>query len=352
MGIGQDSAVRAISNAIIRSRAGLTKRCASFLFLGSTGTGKTELAKAVTRELFDDEKNMVRFDMSEFMEKHAVSKLIGSPPGYVGFDQGGALTEAIKRKPYSVILFDEIEKAHPDVLNILLQLLDDGRLTDSHGDTIDFSNTLVILTSNIGSSYLLPTETKGADFNSISSYEEEDSDDDVVKINHETINSRKRKRPSDDLIRANFKKAKKMVMNDVRVHLRPELLNRLDEIVIFKPLTESILKKIVKLQVQEVMSQLKSDRNITVECTDEASALVVDLAYDPRYGARPIRRWVERHIATDISKAIIRGEVLDGSVIVIDLKDQDAASKPNETLMYHNLFSLVITPPPEESSKL
>merc|ERR1712137_1062529 len=291
--------------------------------------------------------------MSEFMEKHAVSKLIGSPPGYVGFEQGGALTEAIKRKPYSVILFDEIEKAHPDVLNILLQLLDDGRLTDSHGDVIDFSNTIVILTSNIGSSYLLPVANNQTELNSISSFEEEDDSDDydLVKINHDTINLRKRKRLSDEEIKGNFKKAKKLVMNDVRAHLRPELLNRLDEIVVFKPLTTKILKKIVKLQLSDIMSKLKEDRNVGVECSDQASELVVDLAFDPRYGARPIRRWLERHIATSISKSIIRGDVLDGSTIRIDLNDPNIMNDKNTTSFYHDLFSLNVSPPnPEEEA--
>jgi ATP-dependent Clp protease ATP-binding subunit ClpB len=279
--VGQDDAVTAVSEAVLRARAGLkdvNRPIGSFIFLGPTGVGKTELAKALSEALFDTEKNMIRIDMSEYMEKHAVSRLIGAPPGYVGYDEGGQLTEAVRRRPYSVILFDEIEKAHPDVFNILLQLLDDGRLTDNQGRTVDFKNTIVIMTSNIGSPYLIENISRDG------------------KI-------------SDDV--------KETVENEMKHYFRPEFLNRIDDIVIFSPLTEEQIMKIIDISMGHIQEKLK-DRNITLKLTDSTKRFIAKEAYSPAYGARPIKRYLQKHIETEIASKIIKGEVRDGEEITID----------------------------------
>ncbi len=280
--IGQDEAVTKVSEAIIRSKAGIkdpTKPIGSFLFLGPTGVGKTELAKALAASLFDDENNMVRIDMSEYMEKYSVSRLIGAPPGYVGYDEGGQLTEAVRRKPYSVVLFDEVEKAHPDVFNVLLQVLDDGRITDSQGRTVDFKNTIIIMTSNLGSAYLL------------------DGIDENGNIKPE---------------------AEEAVMNDLRGSFRPEFLNRLDEIIMFKPLTKDNIAGIVNLLMAELNERL-ADRQISVELTDAAKAFVTEHGYDPVYGARPLKRFLQKHVETLSAKLILSGDVGMEDTIVIDV---------------------------------
>ena len=289
--IGQDEGVTKVTEAIIRSKAGIkdpSKPIGSFMFLGPTGVGKTELAKSLAAALFDDENNMVRIDMSEYMEKHSVSRLLGAPPGYVGYEEGGQLTEAVRRKPYSVILFDEIEKAHPDVFNVLLQVLDDGRVTDSQGRTVDFKNTIIILTSNIGSVYLL------------------DGIDEEGNIK---------------------KEAEDMVMADLRAHFRPEFLNRLDEIILFKPLTKENLKGITDLILNEI-NKLLSDRQISIEMTEEAKQFVTDHGYDPNFGARPLKRYIQKTVETLAAKLILEGDISAGSVIKIDVKDGElTASK-------------------------
>jgi len=280
--IGQEEAVLKVTEAIIRSKAGIkdpTKPIGSFLFLGPTGVGKTELAKALAESLFDEENNIVRIDMSEYMEKHSVSRLIGAPPGYVGYDEGGQLTEAVRRKPYSVVLFDEVEKAHPDVFNVLLQVLDDGRITDSTGKTVDFKNTIIIMTSNIGSQYLLT----GID--------------------------------SEGNIR---KEAEEMVMGDLRAHFRPEFLNRLDEIILFKPLDKSNISGIVSLLMKDLNRRLE-DREIRIELTDQAGEFVVEQGYDPAYGARPLKRYLQKHVETLAARVILGDEIHAGSIIVIDV---------------------------------
>ncbi len=282
--VGQDEGVTKVTEAIIRSKAGIkdpTKPIGSFLFLGPTGVGKTELAKALAASLFDDENNMVRIDMSEYMEKYSVSRLIGAPPGYVGYEEGGQLTEAVRRKPYSVVLFDEIEKAHPDVFNVLLQVLDDGRITDSQGRTVDFKNTILIMTSNIGASYLL----EGIDQNG--------------KINEE---------------------AEKMVMNDLRAHFRPEFLNRLDETILFKPLSRENISGIIKLIIADLNKRL-SDRELMVELSPEAEKFIVENAYDPVYGARPLKRYIQKYVETLSAKLILTDQVEQGDKIWIDVKD-------------------------------
>ena len=281
--IGQDEAVTLVSEAIIRSKAGIkdpTKPIGSFLFLGPTGVGKTELAKALAASLFDDESNMVRIDMSEYMEKYSVSRLIGAPPGYVGYEEGGQLTEAVRRKPYSVVLFDEIEKAHPDVFNVLLQVLDDGRITDSQGRTVDFKNTILIMTSNIGSSYLL------------------DGIDENGSIKPE---------------------AQTLVMNDLRAHFRPEFLNRLDETILFKPLTKSNITRIIDLLLKELNERL-ADRELSLELTDAAKTFIADHGFDPVYGARPLKRYMQKHVETLAAKLILGGEISTGATIVIDVE--------------------------------
>ena len=282
--VGQDEGVRLVTDAILRSKAGIkdpTKPIGSFLFLGPTGVGKTELAKTLAATLFDDEQNMVRIDMSEYMEKYSVSRLIGAPPGYVGYEEGGQLTEAVRRKPYSVVLFDEIEKAHPDVFNVLLQVLDDGRITDSQGRTVDFKNTILIMTSNIGSPYLL------------------DGIDEKGDIKPE---------------------AQEQVMNDLRGHFRPEFLNRLDEIIMFKPLTKDNVGKIVDLMVKELSDRL-ADQELSLELTDAAKVMVVDNGYDPVYGARPLKRYLQNYVETLTAKKILSGDVHAGDTIVLDVKD-------------------------------
>ena len=282
--IGQDEAVTLVSEAIIRSKAGIkdpTKPIGSFLFLGPTGVGKTELAKALAASLFDDEQNMVRIDMSEYMEKYSVSRLIGAPPGYVGYEEGGQLTEAVRRKPYSVVLFDEIEKAHPDVFNVLLQVLDDGRITDSQGRTVDFKNTILIMTSNIGSSYLL------------------DGIDADGNIKPE---------------------AQQLVMNDLRNHFRPEFLNRLDEIILFKPLTKSNITSIIDLLLKELNGRL-AERELQIELTNSAKAFIADHGFDPVYGARPLKRYMQKYVETLAAKLILGGDISTGQTIVIDVAD-------------------------------
>ena len=282
--IGQDEGVTKVTEAIIRSKAGIkdpTKPIGSFLFLGPTGVGKTELAKALAAALFDDENNMVRIDMSEYMEKYSVSRLIGAPPGYVGYEEGGQLTEAVRRKPYSVVLFDEIEKAHPDVFNVLLQVLDDGRITDSQGRTVDFKNTILIMTSNIGANYLL----EGISYDG--------------EITEETEN---------------------YVMADLRAHFRPEFLNRLDEIILFKPLTKDNIGGIIRLIIGDLNKRL-SDRELTIELTPAAEEFVVDNAYDPAYGARPLKRYIQKYVETLSAKLILQDAVGEGDTILIDVKD-------------------------------
>ena len=282
--VGQDEGVRLVTDAILRSKAGIkdpTKPIGSFLFLGPTGVGKTELAKTLAATLFDDEQNMVRIDMSEYMEKYSVSRLIGAPPGYVGYEEGGQLTEAVRRKPYSVVLFDEIEKAHPDVFNVLLQVLDDGRITDSQGRTVDFKNTILIMTSNIGSPYLL------------------DGIDEKGDIKPE---------------------AQEQVMNDLRGHFRPEFLNRLDEIIMFKPLTKDNVGKIADLMVKELSDRL-ADQELSLELTDAAKQMVVDNGYDPVYGARPLKRYLQNYVETLTAKKILSGDVHAGDTIVLDVRD-------------------------------
>ncbi len=278
--IGQDEAVERVTDAILRSRAGIkdpSKPIGSFLFLGPTGVGKTELAKALAQNLFDDEQNMVRIDMSEYMEKYSVSRLIGAPPGYVGYEEGGQLTEAVRRKPYSVVLFDEIEKAHPDVFNVLLQVLDDGRITDSQGRTVDFKNTILIMTSNIGSSYLLDGITSEGEID---------------------------------------EQARNMVMNDLRNHFRPEFLNRLDEIILFKPLTKENIGNIVTLMMNELGERLE-DQQIRIELTPEARDLIIEQGYDPVYGARPLKRYLQKNVETLAARRILSGDVIPGDTLVI-----------------------------------
>ncbi|WP_454205873.1 ATP-dependent chaperone ClpB [Peptoniphilus sp. Marseille-Q6390] len=288
--IGQDKAIELVSDAVLRARAGLkdkNKPIGSFIFLGPTGVGKTETAKALTETLFDDERNLIRIDMSEYMEKHSVSRLVGSPPGYVGYDEGGQLTEAVRRKPYSVILFDEIEKAHPDVFNILLQVLDDGRLTDNQGRTVDFKNTVIIMTSNIGSHFLI------------------DGIDEDGKIKED---------------------ARENVMADLRASFRPEFLNRVDEIVLFKPLQKSEIYGIIKQSIAEVEKRL-ADRDIHIEVTDGALDFILNASFSPQYGARPVKRYISHKLETIISKMIIRGDVMDGDTIVVEVEADDLSVK-------------------------
>ena len=284
--IGQDEAVESVAEAVMRARAGLkdpNRPIGSFIFMGPTGVGKTELAKALSEALFDSEKNMVRIDMSEYMEKYSVSRLIGAPPGYVGYDEGGQLTEAVRRHPYSVILFDEIEKAHPDVFNILLQLLDDGRLTDNQGHTVDFKNTIVIMTSNLGSAYL-----------TANIHQDGTIDDDV----------------------------KEKVEEELKKNFRPEFINRIDDIVVFSPLTESQIGRIIDLALKSLEKQLK-DRKMTLSLTDQAKAFIAREAYDPHYGARPVKRYLQKYVETHIAEMIIRGDIKNGDSILIDAGDDE-----------------------------
>ena len=282
--IGQDDGVTKVADAIIRSKAGIkdpTKPIGSFLFMGPTGVGKTELAKSLAECLFDNEANMVRIDMSEYMEKYSVSRLIGAPPGYVGYDEGGQLTEAVRRKPYSVVLFDEIEKAHPDVFNVLLQVLDDGRITDSQGRTVDFKNTILIMTSNIGSAYLL------------------DGMDENGNISEES---------------------QQAVMNDLRAHFRPEFLNRLDEMIMFRPLTKENIYDIIDLLVADVNKRL-ADKELSIELTEAAKNQIVEGGYDPNYGARPLKRYLQKHVETLAAKLMLQGDIGAGEKIIIDSED-------------------------------
>ena len=288
--IGQDEGVTKVTEAIIRSKAGIkdpTKPIGSFLFLGPTGVGKTELAKALAECLFDDEKNIVRIDMSEYMEKYSVSRLIGAPPGYVGYEEGGQLTEAVRRKPYSVVLFDEIEKAHPDVFNVLLQVLDDGRITDSQGRTVDFKNTILIMTSNIGSQYLL------------------DGIDESGNISEE---------------------AKELATNELRNHFRPEFLNRLDEQIMFKPLTKDNIGGIIELLIVDVNKRLK-DKKISIALTDAARSYIVDNGYDPIYGARPLKRFVQKNVETLAGKLILSDGISEGETILIDYDENGLTAR-------------------------
>ena len=292
--VGQDEGVRLVTDAILRSKAGIkdpTKPIGSFLFLGPTGVGKTELAKTLAATLFDDEQNMVRIDMSEYMEKYSVSRLIGAPPGYVGYEEGGQLTEAVRRKPYSVVLFDEVEKAHPDVFNVLLQVLDDGRITDSQGRTVDFKNTILIMTSNIGSPYLL----EGIDEN------------------------------------GNIKEeAQNLVMNDLRGHFRPEFLNRLDEIIMFKPLTKDNIGNIVDLMVKELDNRL-ADQELSLKLTNAAKDMVVEKGYDPVYGARPLKRYLQNYVETLAAKKILSGDVHAGDTLVLDVENGEFVCRSEHT---------------------
>jgi ATP-dependent Clp protease ATP-binding subunit ClpB len=282
--VGQDEAVQLVADAVIRARAGIKdprRPIGSFIFLGPTGVGKTELAKTLAEALFDSEENLVRIDMSEYMEKHTVSRLIGAPPGYVGYEEGGQLTEAVRRKPYAVILFDEIEKAHHDVFNVLLQILDDGRLTDAQGRTVDFKNTVIIMTSNIGSPHLLEGVTETGEI---------------------------------------VESAREAVMREMRLHFRPEFLNRVDDIVLFKPLTRSEIEQIVELMTQDLVKRLH-DRRIRFALSPEARRFIAEAGYDPVYGARPLKRYLQRHLETRIGRALVSGEILDGATITVGIED-------------------------------
>jgi ATP-dependent Clp protease ATP-binding subunit ClpB len=283
--VGQDEAVKAVAEAVLRSRAGIkdpNRPVGTFIFLGPTGVGKTELARALAENLFDDENNMVRIDMSEYMEKHTVARLIGAPPGYVGYEEGGQLTEAVRRKPYSVILFDEIEKAHQDVFSVFLQIMDDGRLTDSHGRTVDFKNCIIIMTSNVGSQYIL--DTTGTE-------------------------------------EASYERMRERVLGALRQHFRPEFLNRVDETLVFHSLTKEELAQIVDIQLAWLGKRLE-DRRIELEFTDEAKSLLADRGYDPVYGARPLKRAIQKMVETPLAKKIMAGEVPDSSRVRLGTDDQ------------------------------
>ncbi|MCU0705556.1 MAG: AAA family ATPase, partial [Fimbriiglobus sp.] len=280
--IGQDEAVTAVAEAVVRARSGMNdpnRPIGSFIFLGPTGVGKTELARALAEFLFDDEKAMVRLDMSEYQEKHTVSRLVGAPPGYVGYDEGGQLTEAVRRRPYCVILFDEVEKAHPDVFNVLLQVLDEGRLTDSQGRVVDFKNALVIMTSNIGSQAIL--QYKGTHIGEV------------------------------------YDRMKAAVMGELRKHFRPEFLNRVDETIVFHALKEADLMKIVDIQLDRVRERL-AERNITLTLTDEAKKHIVRTGYDPNYGARPLKRVLQKEVETGLAKRMLKGDIADGANVTVD----------------------------------
>lgn len=282
--VGQDEAIEAVCNAIMRARAGIKdprKPIGTFLFLGPTGVGKTELARALAEALFDSENNMIRIDMTEYMEKHSVSRLIGAPPGYVGYEEGGQLTEAVRTKPYSVVLFDEIEKAHRDVFNILLQIMDDGRLTDSKGRTVDFKNTIIIMTSNLGSEYLLNAKISNGE------------------IGEET---------------------RKLIDRELKLHFRPEFLNRLDEIIIFKPLTKEQIIKIIDLRVAEIQQKL-IEKGISIRLTQRAKEFVMENAFDVNFGARPIKRFLQKNVETLIAREILKGTIVEGDSIDIDIEN-------------------------------
>jgi ATP-dependent Clp protease ATP-binding subunit ClpB len=297
--VGQDEAVKSVAEAVLRSRAGIkdpNRPIGTFIFLGPTGVGKTELARALAEKLFDDENNMVRIDMSEYMEKHTVARLIGAPPGYVGYEEGGQLTEAVRRKPYSVILFDEIEKAHHDVFSVFLQIMDDGRLTDSHGRTVDFKNCIIIMTSNVGSQYILDT--------------------------------------IDDTDEASYERMRQRVLEALRQHFRPEFLNRVDETLVFHSLTREQLTQIVDIQVTWLKQRLE-DRRIELEFTDEVKELLAERGYDPVYGARPLKRVIQKMVETPLAKKIMAGEVPDGSQVQLTADEQgivfEVTSQPKET---------------------
>ena len=295
--VGQNEAVDAVSEAVLRSRAGLSRPnqpMGSFLFLGPTGVGKTELAKALAAELFDDDTHIVRLDMSEYMEAHAVSRLIGAPPGYIGHEDGGQLTEAVRRRPYNVVLFDEVEKAHPQVLNVLLQTLDEGRLTDGNGRTVDFTNTVIVLTSNIGAQKMLDGVNDGA-------------------------------MPGTD----KWETVREGVMGDLKNFLRPELINRLDDIVLFQPLDKTDLKEICTAQIKQLSARL-TDRDIELRCLESASDYILNEAYDPAYGARPVRRYLEKKVTTALSRMIIAGELVNHSIINISSDGEDLQYKAEE----------------------
>jgi ATP-dependent Clp protease ATP-binding subunit ClpB len=284
--VGQDEAVTAVAEAVLRARSGLkdpNRPIGSFIFLGPTGVGKTELARALAEALFDDERAMIRIDMSEYQEKHTVARLIGAPPGYVGYEEGGQLTEAVRRRPYSVILFDEIEKAHHDVFNLMLQILDDGRLTDGHGRTVDFRNTIIIMTSNIGSHRIL--EYRGA----FQGYE--------------------------------YERMKEAVLEELRRHFRPEFLNRVDEIIVFHALSEEHLKQIVDIQVDRLRQRL-AERHIKLELTPEARSYLVHVGYDPHYGARPLKRAIQKEIETPLARLILEGRVREGQTVVVGVDEE------------------------------
>ena len=286
--VGQDEAVQLVADAVIRARSGIKdprRPIGSFIFLGPTGVGKTELGKTLAEALFDSEDNIIRIDMSEYMERHTVSRLIGAPPGYVGYEEGGQLTEAVRRKPYSVILFDEIEKAHNDVFNVLLQILDDGRLTDAQGRTVDFKNTVIIMTSNIGSPYLLEGVT------------------DRGEIKEEV---------------------RKQVMSELRRHFRPEFLNRVDDIVLFKPLTLEEVEKIIDLLTQDLARRLK-DRHVKLEMSAAAREFIAQAGYDPVFGARPLKRYLQHELETRIGRALLSGDILDGATIQVDVQNGQLA---------------------------
>jgi ATP-dependent Clp protease ATP-binding subunit ClpB len=289
--VGQDEAVDAVADAVIRARSGLkdpNRPIGSFIFLGPTGVGKTELARALAEFMFDDEKNMIRIDMSEYQERHTVARLIGAPPGYVGYDEGGQLTEAVRRRPYSVILFDEIEKAHGDVFNVMLQILDDGRLTDGHGRTVDFKNTVVIMTSNVGSHLILAY------------------------------------RGGDDP--ESFEQMKKEVLGVLRQQFRPEFLNRVDEIVVFHSLSREQLKQIVEIQLERLRARL-AERHIVLDLTDEAREYLAAVGYDPQYGARPLKRAIQKELETPLGKLLLKGEVNDGQKVLVDREGARGALK-------------------------
>jgi ATP-dependent Clp protease ATP-binding subunit ClpB len=276
--VGQDEALKSVANAVRRSRSGLSdpnKPIGSFIFLGPTGVGKTETARALAEFLFDDEQNMVRIDMSEYMEKHTVSRLIGAPPGYVGYEEGGQLTEAVRRRPYSVVLFDEIEKAHPDVFNVLLQILDDGRLTDGHGRTVDFKNTVIIMTSNIGTEF-------------------------IQQVND-----------------SNYERIRELVMNEMRRHFKPEFLNRIDDIIIFRSLSKEQILKIVDIQLNRILSRL-AERKLKLELTDRAKQYLADTGYNPQFGARPLKRVIEKELLDALAQEILKGKYLEGDIIKVD----------------------------------
>ena len=287
--VGQHEAVDAVTEAILRARAGIKdpqRPIGSFLFLGPTGVGKTELAKTLAESLFDSENNVVRIDMSEYMEKHSVARLLGAPPGYVGYEEGGQLTEAVRRKPYSVILFDEIEKAHPDVFNVLLQLMDEGRLTDSQGCTVDFKNVVVIMTSNVGSRYL----------------QENLIDDEISESSRESV------------------------MAELRDHFRPEFLNRIDDVVLFKPLSLEEITSIVDLLLERLNQRL-ADRKVTIEFTDAAKKWIGEKGYDPTYGARPLKRFLQKQVESQLARALIGGEIKEGSLVSFSVKDDKLVLK-------------------------